>query len=103
VGWLGRRRQKKYDDWQRRTFGRVLVRTPEEVAEKLKGTEFSHQISIKDETHLARRIGELSERERNVLILTVEGQDVPSTASYLFLDRQTVKRDLARIVEHLRA
>lgn len=102
MGWFERKMRQRRK--RLRYFGRLLgERTPEQIAENRQASDLAEQIPTGDAAKLAQDIGELDESDRYLLACRAEGKSQREIASQLWLDEQTVKLELARIVKSLRA
>jgi DNA-binding CsgD family transcriptional regulator len=98
-----RKMRQRRERGQLRFFRHLLgERTPEQIAENLRISDLAERIPTGDTTRLARDIGGLDERDRYLLVRRAEGKSQGDIASELWLDEQTVKQHLARIVKRLR-
>jgi hypothetical protein len=108
MGWLERWRQRRQQQRERkediardqREHGerraRLIALTPEELAEKVAGSDLAASVSTEDMTRLAGRVAQLTDWERYILGMSAEGfsRDDISLMEYQPLQRVNVRRIL---------
>jgi DNA-binding NarL/FixJ family response regulator len=114
------RRQKAREDAERRRQAqkkmqerveRAYALTPQELGERISAGEladkkvrrWARRVSHRDASSLARDVAELSDRDRQLLSLVLDGWTTYEIASVFFKAWSSVTRDVRRIFEGLAA
>lgn len=100
MGWLERRKQRQRQRKEAEAeAARLRGLTPHEMAEKVLACDLAELVPTRDRTKLAEQIAQLTDHERYILAMAVEGRSAYEIARYLFAPVQIVQTQLRRILE----
>ena len=100
MGWLERRKQRRRQQKEAEAEdARLRGLTPQEIAKKVKASDLADCVPTGDSTKLAEQIAQLTDHERYILAMAVEGRSAYEIARYLFEDIGRVETQLRRILE----
>ena len=97
MGWLERRKQRRRQQKEAEAEDARLRGL--EIANKVLASDLAECVPTGDRTKLAEQIAQLTDHERYILAMAVEGRSDYGIAEYLFEDIGRVQTQLRRILE----
>ena len=98
MGWLERRKQRRRQQKEAEAEGARGL-TPQEIAKKVLASDLAECVPTGDSTKLAEQIAQLTDHERYILAMAVEGRSVDEIARWLFVEPERAETQLRRILE----